>query len=93
MVLAVVRQYVNDHPSITAEKLKAEFILGRLRVVLPLAEAEAERSRKVFQKEYFMDHPISVLDGAVVVYTQWKKDNIDTFLQKAGSMGYLIEPL
>lgn len=92
LVLAVVKAYAKDHPSISYSILKSVFtdkLQGSTGVVATPAEARAKRSDP--EKRYHTKNPIYLLDGPVWVCTQWGKSNIGDFIDRAKSLGYKID--
>jgi hypothetical protein len=92
LVLAVVKAYVKDNPSISYSILKSVFtdkLQGSTGVVATPAEARAKRSDP--EKRYHTKNPIYLLDGPVWVCTQWGKSNIGDFIDRARSLGYKID--
>ena len=92
LVLAVVKAYVKDNPSITYSTLKSIFydrLQGSTGVVATPDEVRAKR--KDPEKRYHTKHTIYLKNEAVWVSTQWGIGNIDNFINRAISLGYKIE--
>ena len=92
LVLAVVKAYVQDNPSITYTQLKTIFydkIQGSTGVVATIEEAKSKR--KDFTKRYYVEEPIFLDQKQILVCTQWGIGNIDNFIDKAKNLGYFIE--
>jgi len=96
LVLAVVKAYVRDNPSVSYSELLRAFpkeLQGSYGVILTYAEANSRT--KELRKRFFADHPIHLQDGNVVlVCTQWGSGsigNIEKFIRRADFLGYKIE--
>lgn len=78
LVRAVISKYAEDHPNITADKLKTIFpkkeIHSTFEVVEPVKKAAKGR--------FFLrpEHIIKVKDSKVAVTSQWSKNNIQSFI-------------
>ncbi len=95
LVLAVVKKYVDDNPSITYSDLKAAFpdnLIGNKKGVIKLDSEVSDKDKGIGgHKRYFVDDPISVGSEKVLVCTQWKKDNITVFIDHVvNKFGYDI---
>lgn len=96
LVLAVVKAYIRDNPTVTYHELEDRFpkkIQGSYGVFLTSAQA---RSRtKELKKRFFVDDPIILKDGiAILVCSQWGAGsigNIEKFVRQAEFLGYKIE--
>ena len=96
LVLAMVKAYVRDNPSVSYKDLLKAFprdLQGSYGVVLTYAEA-ASRTKEL-RKRFFADAPIHLKDGTVVlVCTQWGSGsigNFERFIRKAEFFGYKID--
>lgn len=95
LVLAVVSDYVNKHLKISSEELKQVFnksLQGSIGVV----ESEnIARQRKDFEIRFFAKDAevLHLLDGNVVVCSQWGILNIPNFIARARQLGYQIEEI
>lgn len=92
LVLAVVKAYVQDNPSITYTQLKTIFydkIQGSTGVVATIEEAKSKR--RDYAKRYYVKEPIFLDQKQILVCTQWGIGNIDNFINKAMNLGYFIE--
>lgn len=92
-VYAAVEHYVKSNPGITFEQLQVAFPdeaakpgFGKMiRLFEQVSQNEWEGSR-------FNKHPITLATGQnVVVSTQWKPDNMRSFIECAGRAGITIE--
>ncbi len=105
LVLAVIKQYVEDNPHLTFNDLKETFpdeIQGtRFGVVRPYSQAnfiyEESGTARHFIKP---DELIQLVDQTIAVCSQWgidRKDlfnsNINRFIRKASELGYTIEQI
>lgn len=99
LVLAVVKKYCIDNPNITFEELSKVFPdnLAGSHGVVKLKDYLIEKYQN--QKDNYYDRycdkePITLSNGDVVlVSSQWGKDNIKLFIEKAKSLGYDIEEI
>jgi hypothetical protein len=87
VVLAIIEQYVKDHPGVTYAKLKEVFpdTLHSLGVVRPVSSARRVSSD---HKRFFTDHALKLKDKAVAVCADFGKSNIGKFLKHAAGLGY-----
>lgn len=95
LVLAVVTDYVKNHPSITEEELKEVFnksLQGSIGVV---EDIETAKTRSDYNVRFFAesDEVLNVADGKMIVCTQWGITNIGNFLFRARMLGYEIEEI
>lgn len=92
LVLAVVKAYVKDNPSISVSVLKSVFcdrLQGSTGVVATPVEARSKRNDP--EKRYYTNEPIYLSDGPIWVCSQWGIENIGNFIDRATSLGYKIE--
>lgn len=87
-MLAIIQQYVKDHPNTTYNKLKEVFPdeLHSLGVVRPVSSAK--RISTPGHKRFFVDEVIKLKDKAVAVCADFGKSNIGKFLKHASELGY-----
>ena len=97
LVYAVVRRYVTEHPEITRAELKRVFdrsLQGSLGVVenveIAKQRGDAEYHVRFFANE---DETLHLVDGDMVVCTQWGILNIPRFLIVAERLGYQINAI
>lgn len=95
LVLAVVTDYVNEHPNITINELKEVFnksLQGSIGVVEKLLIAV---DRKDFEVRFFAkdNEVLNLVDGKAFVCSQWGILNIPNFLARARQLGYEIEEI
>lgn len=95
LVLAVVTDYVNEHPNITINELKEVFnksLQGSIGVVEKLIIAV---DRKDFEVRFFAkdNEVLNLVDGKAFVCSQWGILNIPNFLARARQLGYEIEEI
>ena len=95
LVLAVVTDYVNEHPNITINELKEVFnksLQGSIGVVESEMVARLRKDYEVrfFAKDYEILH---LSDGNAYVCTQWGILNIPNFIARARQLGYEIEEI
>ena len=95
LVLAVVKAYVSKNSSITCGELKRTFdksLQGSIGVV----EYEVvAKQRKDYQARFFAkdEEIIHLVDGDVLVCSQWGILNISNFIRRAEQLGYSIEQI
>lgn len=94
-VYAAVKTYIDSHPNITLQELQTAFPdylakpgFGKMiRKVEDVTPNEWSGSR-------FNKHPISLSDGTrITVSTQWKPDNMQSFIEGVKKMGIAIAPV
>ena len=95
LVLAVVTDYVNEHPNITISELKEVFnksLQGSIGVVESemIARLRKDYEVRFFAKDYEILH---LSDGNAYVCTQWGILNIPNFVARARQLGYIIEEI
>lgn len=95
LVLAVIKSYIKDNPTITRDKLKQTFdksLQGSIGVVEFKERAE---ERADFQVRFFTKptDTINLIDGSIYVCSQWGILNIPNFIKRAKQLGYRIEPI
>lgn len=95
LVLAVLTDYVNKHPSVSSAELLEIFpkkIQGTHEVFREIEDARGRCSDP--EKRYFMqpDKHIKLSDCVIVVCTQWaiEPNNIGQFIRQAEAIGYTI---
>ena len=102
LLLAVIKEYVKNNPSITFEELQVVFpdklaVASRSFGVVRLLSLVDEKHKKGNGRpaRYFMDSDdiIKLADGDVVVSTQWGSGNIDVFIEAAEKLGFVITRL
>lgn len=86
LVLAVITDYVRQHPELTYNQLKTVFpdSLQGTETFTTEKIANSKKDKRNFTKE---DELINVVDEVVSVSTQWGKFNIGRFLDKCKSLG------
>ena len=92
LVLAVVKAYVRDNPSINFSVLSSIFydrLQGSAGVVKK--PEEAKKIRADYECRYFIDSPLYLQDEIVLVCNQWGIGNIGNFIKRANELGYKID--
>jgi len=95
LVLAVIKDYITKNQAITCDELKTVFdksLQGSIGVV----EYEIiARQRKDYQVRFFEkeDEVLRLVDGNMLVCSQWGILNISNFLKRAKQLGYEIEQI
>lgn len=92
LVLAVVQDYVKTHKSLAREELQTAFpkhLQGSIGVVVNIEKA---KMRNDYNVRFFTDEKeiIHLVDGNMVVCSQWGILNIPNFLARANQLGYII---
>lgn len=95
LVLSVLKDYVSKNPTITCNELKTVFdksLQGSIGVV----EYEfIARQRKDYRVRFFEkeDEILRLVDGNMLVCSQWGILNISNFIKRAEQLGYEIEQI
>ena len=95
LVLAVVKDYVTKNQAITCNELKNVFdksLQGSIGVV----EYESiAKQRKDYQVRFFekKDEILRLVDGNMLVCSQWGILNISNFIKRAGQLGYEFQQI
>ena len=95
LVLAVIKDYVSKNQAITCNELKTVFdksLQGSIGVV----ESEIiAKQRKDYQVRFFekKDEILRLVDGNMLVCSQWGILNITNFIKRAEQLGYKIEQI
>jgi len=94
LVLAIIKDYVKNHPQSTYSEIESVFkkeLQGSVGVI-DRYDSILEKYKDVEHKRHFLNDVISLNDGEkIVVSTEWGKGNIDAFVNKAKAIGYIIE--
>lgn len=95
LVLAVVKDYVSKNQAITCDELKMIFdksLQGSIGVVEyeSIAKLRKDYQVRFFEKE---DEILQLVDGKMLVCSQWGILNISNFIKRAKQLGYEIEPI
>lgn len=93
LVLAIVTDYVQNHPNIMLDELKQVFsktLQGSIGVVesANIAKTRNDYTVRFFTKE---DEILHLIDCDAYVCTQWGILNIPNFVARARQLGYYIE--
>ena len=95
LVLAVVQDYVSKSQAITCNELKTVFdksLQGSIGVVENENVAEQRRDYQV--RFFIKDNDIlHLVDGNMLVCSQWGILNISNFIKRAEQLGYKIEQI
>ncbi len=94
LVQAVVKTYVNQHPNISLTELQMIFykeLQGSIGVVYEIEKAKMRGPDYVNRFFIKNNDVIHLRDANVYVCNQWGISNIDNFLKKARSIGFIIE--
>ena len=95
LVLAVVKDYVSKNQAITCNDLKTVFdksLQGSIGVV---EYEHIAKQRKDYQVRFFSkeDEILRLVDGNMIVCSQWGILNISNFIKRAEQLGYEIEQI
>ena len=95
LVLAVVKDYVSKHQVITCNDLKKVFdksLQGSIGVVEyeNIAKQRKDYQIRFFEKE---DEILRLVDGNMLVCSQWGVLNISNFIKRTEQLGYKIEQI
>lgn len=99
LVLAVVKDYVNNHKTSTIEELKKVFPKKLQKQKFGVIEDKLVVDKKIMNNagtsiRYFVNDSIHVADGYIYVCNQWcsgQLHNIEEFIAHARKLGYVIE--
>ncbi len=96
LVLAVVENYVSDHPDIDIDDLAIAFpknLQGSIGVFNELGYVENKYAKKSHKRHFLKANEIIQLNGSeIVVCTEWGAGNIENVVQQAESLGYTVMP-
>lgn len=91
-MLEIVTHYAAENGPLTLAKLKEAFPDelqgGTFGVVAPLSAAAPSNFKG--HRRYYTDEAVILADGPVAVCTQWRSDNIVSFIACAEKLGYII---
>ena len=95
LVLAIVKDYVSKNQAITCNELKMVFdksLQGSIGVVEyeHIAKQRKDYHVRFFEKE---DEILRLVDGNMMVCSQWGVLNISNFIKRAEQLGYKIEQI
>ena len=95
LVLAIVKDYISKNKTITSKELKAVFdksLQGSIGVV---EHESIAKQRKDYQVRFFEkdDEILRLVDGNMMVCSQWGILNISNFIKRAEQLGYEIEQI
>ena len=95
LFLAVLKDYVSKNQSVTCNELKKVFdksLQGSIGVVEyeHLAKQRKDYQVRFFEKE---DEILRLIDGNMMVCSQWGILNISNFIKRAEQLGYKIEQI
>ena len=95
LVLAVVKDYVSKNQTLTCNELKTVFdksLQGSIGVVEyeSIAKQRKDYQVRFFEKE---DEILRLLDGNMLVCSQWGILNISNFIKRAEQLGYGVEQI
>ena len=93
LVLAVVEDFVSKNQGVTCRKLK-EIFDKSLQGSIGVVEYEIiAKQRKDYQVRFFgkEDEILHLVDGNMLVCSQWGILNISNFIKRAEQLGYKIE--
>ena len=95
LVLAVLKDYVSKNQNITCNELKTDFdksLQGSIGVVEYeyIAKQRKDYQVRFFEKE---DEILRLVDGNMLVCSQWGILNISNFIKRAEQLGYEIEQI
>lgn len=95
LVLAVVSDYVKSHAGISSEELKQVFSKSLQGSIGVVENENIARQRKDYELRFFSkdNEILRLLDGNVVVCSQWGILNIPNFIARARQLGYEIEEI
>ncbi|MDY5440339.1 MAG: hypothetical protein SPG06_06260 [Eubacteriales bacterium] len=95
LVLAVVKDYVLKHQSITCNELKTVFDKSLQGSIGVIEYENIAKQRKDYTVRFFAkdDEVLKLIDGNMLVCSQWGVLNICNFLKRAEQLGYIIQQI
>ena len=95
LVLAVVKDYVSKNIQVTCDELKSIFTKSLQGSIGVVEEENIAKQRKDFNVRFFCkeDEILRLLDGNMLVCSQWGILNISNFIKRAEQLGYIIEQI
>ena len=95
LVLAVVKDYVSKNSQITCNELKNIFTKSLQGSIGVVEYENIAKQRKDFNVRFFCkeDEILRLLDGNMLVCSQWGILNISNFIKRAEQLGYIIEQI
>ena len=95
LVLAVVKDYVSKNIQITCYELKSIFTKSLQGSIGVVEEENIAKQRKDFNIRFFCkeDEVLRLVDGNMLVCSQWGILNISNFIKRAEQLGYEIEQI
>ena len=95
LVLAVIKDYVSKNEAITCNELKTVFdksLQGSIGVVEyeSIAKQRKDYQVRFFEKE---DEILRLVDGNMLVCSQWGILNISNFIKRAEQLGYEVQQI
>jgi hypothetical protein len=96
LVLAIVKDYINNHENCTYESLRTTFfksLQGSLGVFDTFESADEIHRRTGYKRHFLNNNEIITLRSGqrIAVCTQWEIENIRQFIDRARDIGYDIE--
>lgn len=94
-VYTAVKGYIDSHPGITVQELKIAFpdYLAKPGFEKMIRSVE-EVTPNEWSGSRFNKHPITLSDGTrITVSTQWKPDNMHSFIEGAKRLGIEVAPI
>lgn len=95
LVLNVVKEYVRRNPNVTVLELEKIFdysLQGNKNHGVLKQKKEAIQISD-YKKRFFADEEIKVIDGIVLVCTQWGIANINNFISRAEQLNFNIKKI
>ena len=92
LVLAIIKDFVASNPKITFDSLTKAFpkeLQGSIGVFNELQGIQKKYENKS-HKRHFVKEVIGLKDCDIVICTEWGVANINGFIEKAKSNGYII---
>ena len=95
LVLAIVKDYISKNSQITCNQLKNIFTKSLQGSIGVVEEENIAKQRKDFHVRFFCkeDEILQLVDGNMLVCSQWGILNISNFIKRAAQLGYKIEQI
>lgn len=95
LVFAVVKEYIKQNPKITTSELESvfDYSLQGNRNHGVIKRKEDAIKIKDYKIRFFADEEIKLIDGIVLVCTQWGIPNINNFISRAEQLNFDIKKI
>jgi hypothetical protein len=93
LAFSVIKDYVQNHPTITLDELQKTFPLSIQKKVDVVINKEKVQEMSESKSKYYSEKtPLLLADGTVVLVTnQWHSGNIGGFIASVQDLGYVVK--